>query len=124
MYRFRSKSKQGLISPVNDSKRRLFKKLLKHYEDNDITFEVIIQEKRRSINESQVGLYRAFIAKSADEFGVSFGEMEDILKPFYPTVLDHNDNEIYVPVSNWTNYQLDSFIDKATATMADHGFKF
>jgi len=85
---------------------------------------ITIENVTKNINESQESLYRAFIYKSADHFGNSFQEMENILKRFHPL------NSFYTkdskPVSRWNSKDLENFINQANALLldADSDFKF
>ena len=120
MHIFKCKSQSGRLIPADSSKTRLFHKLLDNYERQDIIVTVTMEVKSKVINSNQEGLYKAFIIKAADHFGNQFGEMQDLLIQFYP--LDNDGNK--KNVSRWNSKELDDFMNKAIAILAQHGFHF
>lgn len=123
MHQFNVKSIRGVISPVNDSKKKFFDKLLKSFENENITFKITIENVSKNINEEQIALYKAFILKAADHFGVDYKEMEEMLDRFKPKIKGLG-FDCPKPVLRWNNKELDSFINKSTAFLADFGFNF
>lgn len=125
MHQFICKSAQGKIVPEQDTKRKLYHKLLKSYEEQNMRFKVTIEVIKKNVNESQLSLYRAFIVKAHLHFGNTYEEMEQALKRFYPkNDLSINDN--YKPLDKWNSSDLDNFINQANALLleADSDFKF
>lgn len=116
MHSFICKTDGDHIIPIGSSKQSLLDKLKKDYKDRDIIFKVTIQIVEKNLNKEQVKLYKAFILKAADHFGNDFGEMQSLLKRFFP------DEDL--PVERWNTKELDTFITKSTAFLAEHGFHF
>lgn len=123
MHQFNVKSIRGVISPVNDSKKKFFDKLLKSFEDENMTFKITIENISKNINEEQIALYKAFIVKAAEHFGNSYPEMEEMLDRFKPK-FNSLGFDYSIPIQRWSNKDLDDFINKSTAFLAEFGFNF
>ena len=109
--------------PVDNRAKQIFEKMTDHYKEFDKTFKISIEDSNKEINVNQKGLYRAFVNSAADYFGNEYHEMEKLLDSFKPNKSFHlPDGKI--PVENWSTSQLDDFINKATAHLAQFGFKF
>jgi hypothetical protein len=120
MHQFISKAQSGRIIPTEPNKRKLLSRILDSYENQNISFKITIEPIEKNINESQRKLYDAFILKAADHFGNTYSEMQDILRRFYPINARGED----IPLNRWSSQQLDLFITKSTAFLAEHGFHF
>lgn len=120
MHIFKCKSQSGRLIPADSSKIKLFHELLDNYERQDIIVTVTLEVKSKVINSSQEGLYKAFVIQAAGHFGNEFGEMQTLLKQFWP----YNHNAIVRTPSQWTTPELNEFIDRATAHLAPFGFHF
>lgn len=121
MHVFICKSKDGNIIPNALNKKAFLRKLLNSYEELDMKFKVTIEVIEKNINDQQISLYNAFIIKASNHFGISFREMELMLKALYP--MDHIAND-YKPKNKWTTVDLNNFIEQASALLAEQGFKF
>jgi hypothetical protein len=120
MHQFICKVKGGVITPLSPFQVKLLNKILDTYETQNKTIKVSFEFIDKNINEAQHKLYKAFVLKAADHFGNIYPEMQDILKVFYPE--DVNGEKI--PVDRWSSEQLNLFITKSTAYLAEHGFNF
>lgn len=126
MHKFLVKVVSGKIVPVQPSKKNLIDKMLRDYEALDKKFYVTFEEVSKDLNESQVGLYRAFIVRASDYFGNTYSEMEDMLKRYHPmrfTIASMGTTDT-VPIDKWSSEDLDRFINQASALLSPHGFKF
>lgn len=121
MHQFHCQSINGNIVPLQQNKIDLLQKLLKSYEDLNMKFKLTIEVVDKNLNEQQIGLYKAFIIKSSNHFGNTYKEMEEILFRFFPIDINSNKRK---PVDKWTSQELTSFIDNASALLAEHGFVF
>jgi hypothetical protein len=107
MHQFICKVKGGVITPLSPFQVKLLNKILDTYETQNKTIKVSFEFIDKNINEAQHKLYKAFVLKAADHFGNIYPEMQDIL-----------------PVDRWSSEQLNLFITKSTAYLAEHGFNF
>jgi len=120
MHQFICKAVGRKIVPLQQSKLNLLNKLLDSYSDTDKCFKLTIEIVEKNINEQQISLYKAFIIKASEYFGNTYHEMEIILRRFNPI---YNIDD-YKPINLWTTKELDTFINQATALLAEQGFKF
>lgn len=114
MHQFICKAQSGESIPTELNKQKLLKKILKFYEEANITYKLQIEPIEKNINESQQALYKAFILKAADHFGTSFPEMEVLLQNLMPEG----------PRERWSTNQLNDFINKSGSYLSEHGFQF
>jgi|GEM_PF-4750811 len=114
MHQFICKTQSGVITPTEYNKEAFLKKVLKYYEDANITFKLQIEPIEKNINENQDKLYKVFILKAADHFGNSFGEMQTLLQQFMPEA----------PRERWSSKELNDFINKSSSHLAEFGFQF
>jgi hypothetical protein len=116
MHSFICKTDGDKIIPIGSSKKILLDKLKKDYKDRNITFKVTVSIVEKNLNKEQVKLHKAFILKAADHFGTTYPEMLHILERFTP--------DEGLSVERWSTKELDTFINKSTAFLAEHGFNF
>jgi EAL domain-containing protein (putative c-di-GMP-specific phosphodiesterase class I) len=121
MHKFLVKVIQGNISPVLLSKKQVFDKILKHYQDSGKSFTITIEEQTKDLSTEQIRLYNAFFVKAADNYGCSFSEMESLLQRYMP--IDQLTGN-YLPKEKWSTTQLGNFINQATALLSEQGFNF
>jgi len=123
MYQFIVKIKSGKFIPTLDKQKKILDKILNYYEHNQTSLKVTIEIVEKNINESQISLYKAFVIKASNHFGNTFKEMQMILENFHPMVETPNSLQ---PKSfeKWTSKELDTFINQATAFLAEYGFNF
>ncbi len=119
MHIFICKSVRGKIVPEQSNKVAFMQKLLNRYEELDKKFKVTFELIEKNINEQQINLYNAFIVKASNHFGTHFSEMEKILFHLFPI-----EDNVKQPISKWTTRELDTFINQASALLAEQGFKF
>ncbi len=120
MHKFICKAQSGTPVPTEHNKRRLFEKIMKDAEERNITFTITYDLPSKDINDEQEKLYKAFILKAANHFGTDFTDMQRTLKVFFPE--DFYGDPIHI--SRWSSQQLDDFITRATAHLAEFGFHF
>jgi hypothetical protein len=120
MHQFICKYVKGKIVPIQENKLKRLERLLNSYGELDKKFKVTIEIIEKNINEQQISLYNAFIIKAANHFGNTFNEMEIILKRFWPRY----DMNTIKALNKWTTKELDTFINQASALLAEQGFKF
>jgi hypothetical protein len=123
MHQFICKYVDGKIVPLQANKSALLQKVLNSYKDLDMKFKLTIEVIEKNVNEQQQSLYRAYILKASEHFGVHFSEMEKMLFSYFPTDF-FNGKLLAKPISKWTSKELDDFINKSSALLAEHGFKF
>lgn len=121
MHSFICKSVRGSLVPEQSNKIKFLQKLLNSYEQLDKKFKVTIEVIDKNLNESQLSLYNAFIIKASQHFGNTFKDMEEILFRFFPIDIDTNKPKFVV---KWTTAELNTFIQQASALLAEQGFKF
>lgn len=114
MHQFICKAREGKAIPTEQNKLAFLEKVLKYYEERNMTFKLQIEPIEKNINENQEKLYKAFILKASDHYGVTFKEMEFLVERFMPEG----------PRERWSSEQLNNFINKASSVLSEHGFQF
>lgn len=124
MHQFICKVVGGKIVPLQTNKSNLLNKLLNSYEQTDMKLKLTIEVVEKNINEQQISLYKAFIIKASEYFGVGFDDMEKMLFHLFPKGVYNNGTVLEKPNSKWTTKELDNFINQASALLAEQGFEF
>ena len=115
---FICKTVEGKIVPQQSlQKVQFFNKLINSYGQLDKAYKVTIELVEKNINESQKSLYKAFILKVSEHLGYSYKNTEDLL-------LNEDSIKNVKPFHKWTTKDLNEFIDKSSALLAEYGFNF
>ena len=125
MHKFNVEIRGRKLFATDPSKQDFLDRLQDDYENRKIVVQVSFEIPLKDINADQERLYRAFIVKAADHFGNEFGEMQQMLMQFWPIqpsgIMNYMERK---PVSKWTSKDLDDFINKSSAHLAQFGFHF
>jgi hypothetical protein len=113
--------KEGNFVPLLSQHKERLERMIGHYSMTGKSVVITIEPVEKDISEAQQHLYKAFILSVADYFGVSFNEAVSYIEHLSPHDVKGNLNIDY---TSWKHRELQTFIDKASAFLAEYGFKF
>jgi len=121
MHQFIVKVEGGKLIAVLPQQQSRLDKVIDYYEKNKKSIKVTFEIVSKDITVAQHSLFNAFVLKASEHFGVEYEECLTYLEHLYPKDIE---GKIKSDYKSWKHSEMQIFIEKASAFLAEYGFKF